>query len=295
MFIGLSPEGWDYALPRRGRSVIAIIIVGAAIAFSTMIFQTITNNRILTPSIIGLDNLYILVQTVLIFFFGTAGLVLFSQGANFIASIIIMVLFALLLYLLLFRGEQQNIYFLLLVGIVFGTLFSSLSTFMQVLMDPNEYLSIQDEMFASFSNINEDLLWLAMVILILTMIYVRPYLKYLDALSLGRDQAINLGVPYDRVIRRFLIVIAVMVSVSTALVGPIMFLGLLVVNVARELLRSFKHSHLINASILVSIVALVGGTLVVEHVFEYAAPLSVIINFIGGTYFIYLLLRGTKR
>ncbi|QQK80920.1 iron chelate uptake ABC transporter family permease subunit [Salicibibacter cibi] len=294
MFIGLSPEGWDYALPRRGRSVTAIIIVGASIAFSTMIFQTITNNRILTPSIIGLDSLYILVQTSLIFFIGTVGFATVSQGANFIVSIIIMVLFALLLYVLLFRGEQQNIYFLLLVGIVFGTLFSSLSTFMQVLIDPNEYLTIQNQMFASFSNINEDLLWLSIIILILTTIYVWPYLKYLDALSLGRDQAINLGVPYDHVIRRFLVVIAIMVSVSTALVGPIMFLGLLVVNVAREVVRSFKHTHLIHTSILVSVIALVGGTLVVERVFVYAAPLSVIINFVGGTYFIYLLLRGSK-
>nr|WP_246407062.1 iron chelate uptake ABC transporter family permease subunit [Geomicrobium halophilum] len=295
MFIGLTPEGWDYALPRRGRSVVAIIIVGGSIAFSTMIFQTITNNRILTPSIIGLDNLYILVQTTLIFIFGTAGLVTFSQEANFLVSIVFMVLFALLLYVLLFRGGQQDLYFLLLVGIVFGTLFSSFSTFMQVLIDPNEYLSVQNQMFASFSNINVDLLWMAIVIVILTLIYVWPYLKYLDALSLGRDQAINLGIPYDRVIRRFLIVIAILVSVSTSLVGPIMFLGLLVVNVARELVVSFKHTQLIGASVLVSIVMLIGGTLVVERVFEYAAPLSVIINFIGGTYFIYLLLRGTKR
>ncbi|WP_059103715.1 iron chelate uptake ABC transporter family permease subunit [Shouchella shacheensis] len=294
MFIGLSPEGYDYALPRRARSISAIIVVGAAIAFSTMIFQTITNNRILTPSIIGLDSLYMLIQTTLIFVFGTAGLVAFSQEANFLLSIVFMMLFALLLYALLFKREQQNLYFLLLVGIVFGTLFSSLSTFMQVLIDPNEFQSIQNRMFASFSNINEDLLWLSIAMIIATMIYVWPYLKYLDTLSLGRDQAINLGVPYDKAIRKFLIVIAILVSVSTALVGPILFLGLLVVNVAREMIQSFKHTQLIAASILVSIVALVGGTLIVERVFTYSTPLSVIINFVGGTYFIYLLLRGTK-
>ncbi|GAK03228.1 iron compound ABC uptake transporter, permease protein [Geomicrobium sp. JCM 19037] len=295
LFIGLTPEGWDYALPRRGRSVAAIIIVGAAIAFSTLIFQTITNNRILTPSIIGLDSLYMLVQTSLVFFFGTLGLVSMSQGTNFMISIALMVGFALLLYTMLFKGEQQNIYFLLLVGIIFGTLFSSLSTFMQVLIDPNEFQSIQNRMFASFSNINVDLLWLACIILLLTMIYAFPYLKYLDTLSLGRDHAVNLGIPYDKVVRRYLIIIAIMVSVSTALVGPILFLGLLVVNVAREMLSTFRHSQLAIASVLVSIVALVGGTLVVERVFAFSAPLSVIINFVGGAYFIYLLLRGTKN
>ncbi|ALA54240.1 iron chelate uptake ABC transporter family permease subunit [Shouchella clausii] len=294
LFIDIAPGAWDYALPRRGRSVVAIVIVGGAIASSTLFFQTITNNRILTPSIIGLDSLYMLIQTLLVFLFGTIGLVLINQYVNFGLSIVFMVLFAVLLYALMFKKEGQNLYFLLLVGIVFGTLFSSLSTFLQVMIDPNEFLTIQNRMFASFSNINVDLLWISIVILAATVLYIWPYLKYLDAISLGRDQAINLGVPYDRAIKKFLVVIALLVSVSTALVGPVLFLGLLVANVARELMPTYKHTHLVITSVLVSSIALVGGTLLVERVFTYSAPLSVIINFVGGIYFIYLLLRGTK-
>lgn len=294
LFIDIAPGAWDYALPRRGRSVVAIIIVGGAIASSTLFFQTITNNRILTPSIIGLDSLYMLIQTLLVFLFGTIGLVAINKFVNFGLSIVFMVLFAVLLYALMFKKEGQSLYFLLLVGIVFGTLFSSLSTFLQVMIDPNEFLTIQNRMFASFSNINVDLLWLSIVILAATVLYIWPYLKYLDAISLGRDQAINLGVPYDKAIRKFLVVIALLVSVSTALVGPVLFLGLLVANVARELMPTYKHTHLAITSVLVSSIALVGGTLLVERVFTYSAPLSVIINFVGGIYFIYLLLRGTK-
>lgn len=294
LFIDIAPGAWDYALPRRGRSVVAIIIVGGAIASSTLFFQTITNNRILTPSIIGLDSLYMLIQTLLVFLFGTIGLVAINKYVNFGLSIVFMVLFAVLLYALMFKKEGQNLYFLLLVGIVFGTLFSSLSTFLQVMIDPNEFLTIQNRMFASFSNINVDLLWLSIVILAATVLYIWPYLRYLDAISLGRDQAINLGVPYDKAIRKFLVVIALLVSVSTALVGPVLFLGLLVANIARELMPTYKHTHLAITSVLVSSIALVGGTLLVERVFTYSAPLSVIINFVGGIYFIYLLLRGTK-
>lgn len=294
LFIDIAPGAWDYALPRRGRSVVAIVIVGGAIASSTLFFQTITNNRILTPSIIGLDSLYMLIQTLLVFLFGTIGLVAINKYVNFGLSIVFMVLFAVLLYALMFKKEGQNLYFLLLVGIVFGTLFSSLSTFLQVMIDPNEFLTIQNRMFASFSNINVDLLWLSIVILAATVLYIWPYLRYLDAISLGRDQAINLGVPYDKAIRKFLVVIALLVSVSTALVGPVLFLGLLVANVARELMPTYKHTHLAITSVLVSSIALVGGTLLVERVFTYSAPLSVIINFVGGIYFIYLLLRGTK-
>ena len=53
----------------RALSLIAIVITGAAIALATMIFQTVVNNRILTPSILGLDSLYLLIQTTIIFLF----------------------------------------------------------------------------------------------------------------------------------------------------------------------------------------------------------------------------------
>ena len=65
LFQGLNGS-YDYALPRRGIKVLAMAITGVAIAYSTVIFQTITHNRILTPSIMGLDSLYLLLQTVVI-------------------------------------------------------------------------------------------------------------------------------------------------------------------------------------------------------------------------------------
>lgn len=287
-------SNWGYALPRRGKIVLAITITGAAIAFSTLIFQTITNNRILTPSIIGFDSLYLFIQTFIIFMFGSTSITMMNKQLNFFLSVGIMMLFAILFYNILFKREGRNIYFLLLVGIIFGTLFSSLTTFMQVLIDPNEFMVVQDRMFASFNNVNTDLLLTSIFVLLAVALYFARYFKYLDVLSLGREEAINLGVDYDVVVKRLLVVVAILVSVATALVGPITFLGLLVVNVTYEFLKTYKHSYLIVGSILISIVALVGGQLVVERVFTFSTTLSVIINFVGGVYFIYLLLRGRK-
>lgn len=284
---------WGYILPRRGYKVLAIALTGAAIAFSTVIFQTITNNRILTPSIMGLDSVYLFIQTVLIYFFGSTS-VASLKNLNFILSVGLMVLFAALIYRLLFMREQQNIYFLLLVGIIFGTLFDSLATFMQVLIDPNEFMAIQDKMFASFNNVNTDLLYISMITFGCISLYFRPFNKYLDVISLGREQAINLGVDYEHIVKRMLFIIAILVSVATVLVGPITFLGLLVANIAYEFLRTYKHSMLITGAILISIIALVGGQLIVERVFTFSTTLSVIINFVGGVYFIYLLLRGSR-
>lgn len=294
LFIDLG-NNWDYALPRRGKKVLAIVITGGVIAFSTMVFQTITNNRILTPSIIGLDSLYMLIQTFLIFVLGSTHLTVMNKNVNFLISIGLMVLFAGLLYRFLFKKEgDQNIYFLLLVGIIFGTFFGSLSSFMEVLIDPNEFLIVQDRMFASFNNVNTDLLMIAIILVIITTIYFYKFTKYLDVLSLGREQAVNLGVDYDYVVKRLLIVVAIFISIATALVGTITFLGLLVANVAHEFMKTYQHKYLIISSVLISIIALVGGQLIVERVFTFSTTLSVIINFIGGVYFIYLLLKENK-
>lgn len=285
---------WDYVLPRRAKKIIAILLTGCIIAFSTMVFQTITNNRILTPSIIGLDSLYMFIQTLVIFVFGSTHMTIMNKNVNFLISTGLMVLFAGVLYKFLFRREGQNIYFLLLIGLIFGTLFGSLSTFMQVLIDPNEFQVVQDKMFASFNNVNTDLLILSFVLVIAVGLYFWRYVKYLDVLALGRDQAINLGIPYDFVVKRFLVVIAILVSIATALVGPITFLGLLVANLAHQYMKTYQHNFLLAGSALISVVALVGGLLIVERVFTFSTTLSVIVNFIGGVYFIYLLLKENK-
>lgn len=285
----------DYVLPKRGIKIFAIVLTGFSIAFSTVIFQTITNNRILTPSIIGLDSLYILIQTALIFLLGSTDLTIVNKNVNFLITIVVMVMFIGVLYRILFKREGNNLYFLLLLGLIFGTLFSSMSTFLQVLIDPNEYASIQDKMFASFNNVETDLLTMAVVGIILVTLYSLRFMKYLDVLALGRETAINLGVNYDFVVRRLLIIVAILISISTALVGPITFLGLLVVNVAYQVIRTYKHSYIIVGSIIISIIALVGGLLLVERVFTFSTTLSVIINFIGGIYFIYLLLKENRK
>src|SRR5699024_10688153 len=283
-----------YILPRRIIKVVAIILTGGAIAFSTTIFMTITNNRILTPSVMGLDSLYLLIQTFIIFVFGSKSLVMMNSNINYLISVSIMAVFSLILFRLLFRGEKNNIYFLLLVGMILGTFFCSFTSFMQVLIDPNEFMIAQDKMFASVNNVNTSLVYLSIILVSIVLVYFIQFYKYLDVLALGKDHATNLGVPYDYVVKRLLIIVAILISISTALIGPITFLGLLVVNIAREFMKTYRHSYIIYGSVLLSIIALVGGQFIVERVFVFQTTVSVIINFVGGIYFIYLLLKENK-
>lgn len=280
-----------YILPKRIIKVVAIVITGGAIAFSTTIFMTITNNRILTPSIMGLDSLYMLTQTFIIFVFGSKSLIMMNSNINYLLSVGIMVLFSLVFYRLLFKGEDNNIYFLLLIGMILGTFFSSFTSFMQVLIDPNEFMVAQDKMFASVNNVNTNLVYLSIILIIAVVIYFLRFYKYLDVLSLGKDHAVNLGVPYNQVVKQLLVIVAILISIATALIGPITFLGLLVVNITYQFLSTYRHLYLILGSVFLSIIALLGGQFIVEKVFVFETTISVIINFVGGIYFIYLLLK----
>ncbi len=283
----------EYALKNRFLQIAAIVIVAICIAVSTVIFQTLCNNKILTPAIIGLDSLYMLLQSALIFSLGSANLSVYKNDINFLITLACMVVFSLGLYKILFSSDK-SIYLIMLLGLIFGTLFNTLSSFFEILIDPDEFMVIQGRMFANFDNVAFDVLALAYIVTLLSFVWIFRYMKFLDPLSLGKDLSINLGINYQKISKHLMIIIAILTSISTALVGPITFLGLLVVNITYELFKSSKHSILLLACVLISILALLGGVFFVSRVFDYNTTISVIINFLGGIYFIYLVLKGNK-
>ncbi len=285
---------FSYAFPMRVYRVAAMVITAVAIAYATVMFQTVTRNRILTPSMIGVDSMYEVVQTVIYFFLGSASIFVVDRYLNFGTAILAMVLFALLLYRFLFRADKYPIFLLLLAGMIIGTLLGSLVSFLQVMIDPVEYLSLQNKLFASFTNVKSELVVISAVILIACFIYGAFLMRDLDVMNLGRDNAMNLGVSYDKMVLRVLILASILIATSTALVGPITFLGLIVSNLAYQFLVTYKHSILILGASLISIISLVGGQFLVLHVFNLNTTISVIINFVGGIYFIYLLLKQSK-
>lgn len=295
LFLFYNIQGsFSYAFPRRVFRVAAMILTGVAIAYSTVIFQTVTQNRILTPGIMGIDSMYEVVQTLIYFFLGSASIFVVNHYLNFSVAIVAMIVFALLLYRFLFRADKYPIYLLLLIGMILGTLLGSLVGFLQVMIDPVEYLSLQNRLFASFMNVNSDLILLSAFILLLGFIYGGRVMSQLDVMSLGRENAINLGINYDKMVLKIIVLVSILIATSTALVGPVMFLGLIVANLSYQYFRSYKHIVLIVGASLISIIALVGGQFLVLHVFNLNTTISVIINFIGGLYFIYLILKESR-
>ena len=291
MLIGAGGN-WEFVLPFRGAKLAAMVLVAYAIALSSVLFQTITHNRILTPSIMGFDALYLLIQAAIVFSLGIDPL---GETGNvnlrFAVEVILMTGFACLLFRALFTGAAHSLHLMLLAGIVFGLLFRSLASFVMRLIDPNEFLVLQDRMFASFNAIQTDLLWVAATAIGLASLVAWRLRRRYDVLVLGREIAVNLGIDYRRTVMLTLGLIAVMVSVSTALVGPVTFFGLLVSNLAYVSAGSSKHRWLLPVAVLWGVVFLVGGQVLLERVLELNATVSVVIEFVGGLLFLFLITR----
>lgn len=285
----------NYSIEKRTIRLVSMLVVGVSVAFSSIIFQTITSNRILTPSIMGYEAIFILFQTVIVFFYGDSAFKVITQQENFFYAILMMLGFSLVMYLLLFGRNKKSMYYLLLTGMVLGILFLTLSQFLHIMIDPNEFSIVQNFMFVSFAKMNTKLLSIASITMLIAIVYTCFNLKYLDVMALGKDHAVNLGVDYDKLVRRFLLIISLLVSVSTALVGPITFLGILVTNLTYELFRTRQHRYMLIICSVIACLSLVLGQFLVEHVLRFSTSVSIIINFVGGVYFIYLLWITRKR
>ena len=275
-----------YAMKIRTPKLIVMIITAFAIGGASIVFQSVINNRIVTPCLLGMNSLYTLIHTAVVFFAGSTSILAANANLSFAADLII-------IYSYFFKKTKHNVLYVLLIGTVLTSLFSSIQTTLTRVMDPNEYDNLLNTLVASFSNINTEIIIFSVIVLGAVIAFLGKDLSVLNVLTLGKNQAINLGVNYDRSVRRLLLGVTLFIAVATAMVGPISFLGLIIANLSRQLLKTYKHSFLMLGSALFGIIVLVGGQLIVEQVFTYSVPISVFITVGGGIYFLYLLL--TRR
>ncbi len=285
----------SFVVPLRVRRLVALVLVGWAIAMSTVLFQTVTGNRILTPALMGFDALYVLLQTVVVFVFSASLLTGTDTRVQFLVETLLMVGFALTLFRRLFASGRYELHVLILVGMVFATLFRSIAGLLQRLIDPSEFQILQNLMFASFTTVDEDLVWLTAAVVAVVSVLVIRRLRVYDVLALGAGPATNLGVDHRRETTRVLTLVAVLVSVSTALVGPVTFFGLLVAHLAYHLAGTHRHAVVLPLAGLSAVICLVGGQFVLERLLEVTTTLSVVIELIGGLTFIALLIHRARR
>ncbi|MDD0823022.1 iron chelate uptake ABC transporter family permease subunit [Mannheimia sp. AT1] len=285
---------WDFIIPFRGKKLILLLTVAYTIGVSTLLFQTLTHNPILTPSILGFDSLYLLMQTTLVFFFGGLGFTQLDPSKKFFFETLLMLGASILLFSSLAKN-RSDLTRMILIGVIFGVLFRSLNNLLQRMIDPTEFAVAQGSSFASFNLTNPVLLWIGSIIAILSAVWIWLQRHKLDILLLGQNPAIGLGLDYTKFCCQLLVCCALLVSVSTALVGPILFLGLLVCAIVNAISPVVQHSVRIPMVFFISAITLILGQAIFEQVLKQQGVLSVVIEFVGGIVFIYLMLKRKNK
>lgn len=291
------PHGTDgfWRIARlRTINMLVIGVVSICQALATVTFQTTTGNRIITPSLMGFESLYTLIQTAAIFFFGSAGLIYVQGTAQFVVQVALMVVFAGILYGWLLGGKYSNMQIMLLIGIILGSAMGAMANFMQRLLDPMEYDLLQARLIGSISNSDADYLPLAIPLVVIGIAVLYWQSPKLDALALGKQVATNLGVNYKRSSMLMLLLVSILMAVSTSLVGPLTFFGFLSAMIAYQLADTYSHRYLLPMASLVGFVILSCCYFILKHVFYAEGSVSVIIEMIGGTFFLIYLFRKGK-
>ena len=289
-FAFVNPKFFSYAMSIRLPRLIVLLTAGTAISAAAIIFQTIIRNNIVTPCLLGMNSLYLLIHTGVVFFLGSRSEFATNPVYAFAVDIIVMGTAASFIYYSIFQKTGGNVLYVLLIGTVLTTFFSSMQNSLTRIMDPNEYDALLNSLVASFTNVNAACIIPGIVLLALLAWWLRRDLSILDVISLGREQAISLGVDYETTLRRLMVGVALCVAVATALVGPLSFLGLITANVARQMFTTYRHTYLIAGASLVGMLVLAAGQFIVEHVMVYSVPVSVFVTIGGGIYFLYLIL-----
>lgn len=276
---------------RRMVAVVAMIISAFCQSLSTVAFQSITNNKVITPSLLGFEALYSTIQTSTVFFFGAGALISLSGVGSFVFQVVLMVLMCLLLFGWLLSGKYGNLQLMLLVGVIIGTGLRSLSSFMRRLLAPSEFDILQARLFGSVNNANPEYFTIAIPIVIVAAILLIAHSKKLNVISLGKDVCTSLGVNHKISVIYTLVLVSVLMSISTALVGPLTFYGFLVATLSYQAAKTYDHRYVFPMALAIGFLILTGAYFFMNHVFNAQGVVSIIIEMFGGITFLLVILR----
>lgn len=281
---------WRIAELRAG-NVLVMLVVAVCHGFATVSFQTATANRIITPSLMGFEALYVLVQTSVVFFLGAAGVTLLIGTSQFLLQAGLMVLLSMLLYGWLLSGRLANIHIMLLVGVILGGGLGALSTFMQRLLNPSEFDILAGRLFGNIGNAQDEYLPVAIPIVALAagLLWVRA--RSLNVVALGRDTTNNLGLDHRSEVRRVLFLVSVLMAMTTAMVGPMTFLGFLAATLAYQVADTYDHRLILPVAALLAYVVVAGAYFILRNIFYAEGVVTIIIELVGGLVFLIHIMR----
>lgn len=277
---------WEIRLPR----IIAAMVCGAALSVSGVIIQTLFRNPLGDPYILGISS-GASVGAALYFVTGLTFL-----GSNLDLSFLAFTGATTTTFVLYFIAEKKINFDpnkILLVGISLSALGSALTMFM-IYISSDNIKPLLFWLFGSFTNITwHELLFLIPVVFIsifLSFLYKREF----NALLLGSISAHHLGINVSLARKKMLVISSLLTSITVAFTGVIGFVGLIVPHIVRNYVGP-NHNKLIPATALAGAIFLLSSDIVARIIlFPTELPLGIITSFLGGLFFIYILLRKEK-
>lgn len=279
---------------RRMVAIVAMIIAAICQSLSTVAFQSITNNKVITPSLLGFEALYSTIHTSTMFFLGAGAFISLAGIGSFLFQVVVMVMMCLILYGWLLSGKYGDLQLMLLVGVIIGTGLRSLSSFMRRLLAPSEFDILQAKLFGSVNNADSKYFIVAIPIVIIAAVLLLAHSKNLNVVSLGKDVSTSLGVNHKAKVIYTLVLVSILMSISTALVGPLTFFGFLVATLSYQAAGTYDHRYLFPMALALGFLIITGAYFFMYHIFNAQGVVSVIIEMFGGiTFLIVVLRRGT--
>ena len=276
---------------RRFEAIVAMFVAALCHSFATVAFQSVTNNRIITPSLLGYEALYSTIHTSTLFLFGAGALVSFSGIGSFLLQVALMIIMSLILYGWLLSGKYGNLHLMLLVGIIMGAGLNSVSSFMRRLLAPSEFDLLQSRLIGSVTNAESEYFPIAIPLVIITALFLYFFSRKLNVLSLGKDVATSFGVKYQSSIIYTLVLVAVLMSISTSLIGPLTFFGFLVAMLSYQAAPTYDHRYIFPMAFAVGFSILTSAYFILYHVLHVHTVVSVVIELFGGLIFLTVILR----
>lgn len=288
-------DAWQIIAKLRLTRMLALVVVAVALSAATAVFQAVTRNRILSPSVMGFDAMFALVATASVFFLTAEVVNLIPASLTFLIQATLMTFLSVAMFTAIVGRGRNSVHLLVLVGIVVGALLRAITTMMAIVMDPNQYLNVADRQIASFAAVNTPALTITAVVTVVVVAAMWWRAPTWDLLALGPDVATSLGVHYPREVKVALAAASILVAAATALTGPLLFFGLLIVNITIFAINSARLRHTIIGSAAIGVVVLVGGQAILEHVLHRATVLPVIIELVGGILLLTMIVKESRR
>ncbi|WP_025536090.1 iron chelate uptake ABC transporter permease subunit VctD [Vibrio parahaemolyticus] len=262
----------------------AILLAGGGLSIAGLVMQQISQNRFAAPSTTGTIECAMLGYVMSVVFFG--------DGDHLWLVFGISVLGTLTFVHFIQRIQFKSVVFVPLVGIIFGNVIESMTTFIAYKYDALQSLSAWS--VANFANIlrgDFELLYIAVPMVILSYLFAAR----ISAVGIGKDFAVNLGLNYQQVVTIGVLLVSIMSASVVMIVGLLPFLGLIVPNLV-------SHFYGDNLKKNIPLTAMYGAILVLGCdlvsrliIFPHEMPISIVISILGGVVFIAMLLRGKQH